>query len=266
MKIKSSKTKLNPAIGALILVLPLAGFAQTSLNVTNISGSFLSSSAADTNYGGAGTFAIAPSTASKGEFDSVLMFNTASVIAQFNTDYGMGNWTISSITISLASNFPTQGQMPSSGLFNNINGGNFDIDWLSDNSWTPGSGGGNGGTGYPGNGSVSFDYKPTLFSEPYDFLQTYNYTPPGNQNPITYTLPMDPNLVTSAADGDVSLFFFAATNSSVVYLFNSESYNTAANRPVMTLTATATPEPGIFALFTAGLGGLLTVRRRAKSS
>src|SRR5262249_43691961 len=145
-------------------------------------GSFLSANAPGSNFGAAGTFAIAGATDPKGEFDSVLMFNTTAAVTSFNGLYGAGNWAITGLSLSLASNFPTQGQSVGNPIFNNINAGTFGIDWIGNNSWIGGSGGGSGGPGYPGTNSVSFNYIPLLMTNGVDSLGIFTYTPPGNPN------------------------------------------------------------------------------------
>ncbi len=212
---------------------------------------------ADENYGNSGTLAIAPASSTKGAFDSVLLFNTSGAVSQFNSLYGAGNWTITGVSLSLASNFGVQGAQPSNALFNPINTGSFGIDWLYDNSWTVGAGGGSGTPGYPNNNDVDYAYVSTLLSYGDDSLGDFTYTPPGNNVYVTYTMPTDAGLDTAAADGEVSLFFYAADNQ-VSYLFNSQVFS--SNHPELTLTATPVPEPGMLALFAAGLGVFLAVR------
>ena len=237
--------------------------AQNTYTInTTIADAFLSGANPTLNYGAAGTLAIAPASSAKGEFDSVIMFSTASAVSQFNTTYGIGDWTITGLTLSLASNFGIQGEQPSSTLFNTINTGSFGIDWLSDNTWTEGTGSGTGTAGYPGNSMVTFDSISTLMSGTVDSLGDYTYTPPGNNSDtyLNYTLPLDANLVSgSAAGGDVSLYFYAADNQ-VSYLFNSRSFT--SGHPELTLTVEATPEPATVSLFAISLGGFLFWRRR----
>jgi hypothetical protein len=214
------------------------------------------------NYGAAGTLAIAPASSAEGAFDSVLLFNTASAVSQFNSTYGAGDWTITGLTLSLASNYGIQGEQPGNAIFNTINAGSFGIDWLSDNTWTEGTGSGTGTPGYPNNGMVTFDSIPTLLSGSVDSLGDFTYTPPGNNSDtyFNYTLPLDANLVSgSAAGGNVSLYFYAADNQ-VSYLFNSRSYSTG--HPELTLTVEPTPEPATTGLLAASLGGFLLMRWR----
>jgi hypothetical protein len=268
------KTKPVRIIGAMavcgaILTLPAASRAQTTYTINDsTSAAFMASGSAGNpdgsnlttnNYGNAGTLAIAPASSTKGAFDSVILFNTTAAVSQFNTTYGAGNWSITGAQLSLASNFGVQGSQPNNLIFNTINAGSFGIDWLADTTWTVGNGGGSGTRGYPINNDVDYAYIPTLLSFGYDSLGDFNYTPPGNNVYITYTMPADAGLDTAAADGAVSLYFYAADNQ-VSYLFNSQVY--AANHPELILTATPTPEPGTLTLLTAALGGLFMARRK----
>jgi hypothetical protein len=192
------------------------------------------------------------------------MFNTASAVSDFNGIYGAGNWTISGVSLSLASNFGAQGAQPNNQIFNTINAGSFGIDWLADSSWTAGTGGGSGTPGYPNNNDIDYAYIPTLLSYGYDSLGDFAYTPPGNNIYLNYTLPLDGNLVANAAAGDnLSLYFYAADDQ-VSYLFNSQVY--ASNHPELILTATPTPEPATLTLMGAAAGALLiSARRKGKA-
>src|SRR6516225_8435445 len=98
-----------------LLALPGPGRADTSFTINNTTAdAFLASGSPNNpvgtnltslNFGGAGTLAIAPAPSTKGEFDSVIKFNTVAAVSQFNSTYGAGNWQITGATLSLASNF-----------------------------------------------------------------------------------------------------------------------------------------------------------------
>jgi hypothetical protein len=258
------------AVCGSILALPAAAFAQDTVTITNSSAAAFMASGpsggpnlSNTNFGNSGTLAIAPASSAKGAFDSVLLFNTASAVSQFNTLYGAGNWTITGARLSLASNFGVQGVQPGNQLFNVINAGSFGIDSLADTTWTVGNGGGNGVAGYPGNNFVDYAYVPTLLGFGNDFLGNFTYTPPGNNVYLTYTLPgNDAILDSTAANGTVSLLFYAADNQ-VSYLFNSQQFG--SNHPQLTLTATPTPEPGAMALITVAFSSFWIARRKMAS-
>jgi fermentation-respiration switch protein FrsA (DUF1100 family) len=256
---KSSRSLLLSATCGMILVFPFAGKASTSFTINNTTAdAFLSGASPTFNFGSAGTLAIAPATSAKGEFDSVVMFNTASAVSQFNTTYGAGNWQITGFTLQLASNFGTQGAQPNNNIFNTINAGRFGVDWLVNDSWVEGTGGGNGAA----DGAVSFNSISSLLSPGFDSLGTYNYTPPGNNVYANYSLSLDANLVSDAtAGGVVSLYFYAA-DSQVSYLFNSREF--ASNHPQLTVTAAPVPEPTTVALLAASLGGFLFSRKQKR--
>jgi hypothetical protein len=111
-------------------VLPLAGLpAQTLWTGTSTADAFLAagspgnplgSDLTANNYGGAGTLAIAPAGSTKGEFQSLVMFSLAPALSTFDAAYGAGNWQITNITLTLASNFGDPGEQPNNGIFNAI--------------------------------------------------------------------------------------------------------------------------------------------------
>lgn len=258
------------ALSSAAFIASFAAHAGTSFTINNTTAdAFLAAGSAGNpvgsdltslNFGGAGTLAISPATSTKGEFDSIIKFNTAAAISQFDSTYGAGNWHITGATLSLSSNFGVQGSQPNNNIFNTINGGSFGIDWLANDSWVEGTGGGMGSTGYPNNSSVSFNSISSLFSSGSESLGTYTYAPPGNNIYVNYNLSLSTQFTSdTAAGGDVSLYFYAADNQ-VGYLFNSKSF--ASGHPELTLTAEAIPEPSICALMTLVLGGFGIWRRR----
>jgi hypothetical protein len=259
--LKSGSLAIVPALCGAILALPSPARAQISYTINDtIADAFLSAASPGLNFGTAGTLAISPASAPEGEFDSVIMFNTAAAVAQFNSIYGVGTWQITGVKLSLSSNKNTQGQSPGNTLLNTVTGGNFNVTWISDNSWVEGSGGGSGTAGYPTTSGVDYNSVPTLLSGTTDSLGTFTYTPPGNTSYLNYALSLNPDLVSSAAaGGDLSLYFSAADNQ-VGYLFNSKDF--ASGHPELTLTAV--PEPSVVALAGCGIAAFLAARRRSR--
>jgi hypothetical protein len=267
--IKSNAKLVSKALFCTAIVLPIIGHAQSSYTINNtIADAFLATGSPSNpvgvnlttlNFGGAGTLAISPASSTKGEMDSIIQFSLASAFSQFNVTYGTGNWQVTGLTLSLASNFGGQGEQPNNGIFNTINAGNFGIDWLGNNTWVEGNGSGMGTPGYPNNSFVTYDSISSLFGNGSSALGTFTYTPPGDNVYVNYALPLDLNLVSDVENGrNTSLYFFAADNQ-VSYLFNARSF--AQNHPELTITVSPTPEPSALALSAIGLVGAAAVRR-----
>ena len=268
----NTKNSLRFVLGCCAAIIPAASHSQSSFTVNNtIADAFLAAGSAANpvganltglNFGAAGTLAIAPASSTKGEFDSIIEFNLSGAFNQFNSTYGAGNWQVSGLKLSLASNFGGQGEQPNNGIFNSINAGSFGIDWLGDNTWVEGTGGGMGAPGYPSNSSVSFQSISSLFGNGSSSLGTFTYTPPGDNVYANYALPLDANLVSEAqSGGDASLYFFAADNQ-VSYLFNARSFS--QNHPELIVTAESVPEQSSVILSAFGLAGALAFRLRKR--
>ena len=261
--LKSKRNLLILAACAALLALSSVSRADSTFAITNTTAdAFLangpSGNLAANNYGGAGTLAIAPSSSAKGEFDSVIKFNTAAAIAQFNSAYGAGNWSLTGVTLMLASNAGTQNGNPGNAIFNTIHSGNFNIDWIANDSWAEGT----GNPMMPQPTGVNFNSISSLLATA-DSLGTYTYTPPGNNVYAGYTLLLDGGLVADADNGgDVSLYFFT-TDSQTSYLFNSRSFSSATpSTPELILTAAPVPEPATTALLALALGAGCCLRKR----
>jgi hypothetical protein len=185
------------------------------------------------NFGAAGTLAISPASSSKGEFQSVIRFNLAGAVTQFNAAYGSNHWTVSGITLQLASNYGVAGSQPNNPIFNVISGGQFVIEWLADDDWVEGTGTPN----LPTTDGVCYDSLPDLLSPPREALATNTYVPPGDNVPVFWPLPLTANLRNNVTNGaDVNLRFYAADNQ-VNYLFNSYKYG-RGNEPLIQVVAT----------------------------
>lgn len=190
----------------------------------------------------------------------MIKFNLAGAVTQSNSTYGAGNWQVTGLSLSLNSNFCTQGAQPSNVLFNSANGGNFNIQWLSNDSWVEGTNGGTGGSGFPTTTAVRFQSIPSVLSGPTASLGTFLYTLPGNNVYVTYTLPLSSNLMNDVSAGqDLSLFLTPLDNQ-IGYLMAARSAGTTNSQ--FSVTAAPVPIPAAFWLFGSGLIGLVGLARR----
>jgi hypothetical protein len=185
------------------------------------------------NFGAAGTLVVASAASGKGEFQSVLKFNLSNSVALFDTNYGAGNWKITGLSLTLTSNYGTGGVQPNNGIFPRISGGQFVIEWLADDDWVEGAGTPN----LPTTDGLTYDSLPDLLSGASEILCTNLYTPPGNNVPVTYALPLATILVADVSAGGDVTFLFCAADDQIDYLFNSINYG-RGNEPLMQVVVT----------------------------
>jgi hypothetical protein len=209
---------------------------------------------ANNNYGGAGALMISPSGAAKGEFQSFVRFDLSSAVSQFNSTYGVGQWSIASVQLSLGTNFGTAGAQPNNPIFNTIAAGNFTVDWMANDSWSEGT----GNPSVPTTDGITYNTLSSYLSVNDASQGTFSWTAPGNVV-TAWTLSPTAGLLNDIATGTGVSFRFFAADSSVNYLFNSRSFGTAANRP--SLIVTAVPEPATIYLLGCAVLVLYGLRR-----
>lgn len=226
------------ALPAKALIVSLNPVADTFITAATQNGASPTS-----NYGSLGAMTVAGSASGNGgEYLALLMFDLSSALNQFNSQFGSGNWSISGATLQLNANFGTQGAQPNNLRFPPINGGLFAIDWFADDSWTE--------TGVTYN---NFSPGGT------EGLGSYTYVPPGNDVPVVWMLGLEPSFVSDVSAGSSVSLRLSPGDATVSYLFNTRTYNTAANFPV--LSVTAVPEPSSLALGALAGAGLWALRR-----
>jgi hypothetical protein len=224
--------------------------SPTTINQKVGADTYVSSGQPTVNFGTMGAMEIAvPTVAQNRTEESLIRFNTASIESAFNTDYGAGNWMITSITLSLFSNFSTTGQQPGNSSLNKIAGGGFEFDWLSNDSWSE--------TGITWN--TLSTVLPGTGNNALASLGDFNWSADGSTSQ-NWTLNLDPSLVNDITTGDlVTILGQPTVGSTVGYLFN-----TLNNSPAylnVTADVTAAPEPSVLTLAAGGLAGLVAVRR-----
>jgi len=216
--------------------------------VTPTDDAFVRAAEPTLNYGAAGALAIAGPDAvngagqPQGRFDSVLRFDTSDAIEAFNSAYGAGAWTINSVQLAV-----TEVGAPNQLIFNR-GVGDFELFWLSDDSWIE-------GPGKPGNPPVGTGDEIT-----WDLLQTILgssteasvgvFANDGTNDRRTYPLGMDGAFVADLAAGGPVSFHAAPVSSMIGFTFNSGNYLIPEDRPELIITAI--PEPATTILLTVG--------------
>ncbi|PWU08565.1 MAG: hypothetical protein C5B50_29405 [Verrucomicrobia bacterium] len=216
----------------LLLIMPATLPAQTSTNTqTAAADTFVSSGQPDSNFGTLGAMEIAaPTTAQPRTQETLLLFDTSALQSGFDSQFGAGNWIVTSVSLKLFSNVATAGQQPSNNSFNKIAAGNFELDLLSNNNWNE--------------TTITWNTLPTILpgtgnTNTLTPLGTFLWPATGSPS-STWTLNPDPALLSAIASGsDITIFGQPTSGSTVGYLYNTRLTNPAQ----LNVTAQAVPEP-----------------------
>ena len=195
------------------------------------------------NFGAAGALAVAAGDLPQGEFQSVMQFDLAGAVSAFNADYGVGQWTIQSVSLELSAS------PHGNSIFNPPAAGEFGISLMQNNSWLEGTG--TGGT--PTTDGITYNSLQNQYinNATDQALGTFGF-PGGSSGEEGYLLSLASGLVSDVQGGDdLSLRLFPDDNN-VSYLFSSRE--TGATGPELIITAT--PEPGTLELGLTGLAAL----------
>ncbi len=234
---------LSACLGTIIVSSAMCAAQTGSISLVPIADAFVTTGAngslSSSNFGAAGSLAIAASGLPEGEFQSVLKFDLSSAASSFNTQFGLGQWTIQSVTLDLTAS-PHNNQ-----IFNAVAAGSFGVSLMASNSWTEGTGTG----GVPSANGISFSSLQSMFinSSVDQALGTFSFG--GNtsgQN--SYGLTLSSGLTSDVMDGDImSLRLFAPSNSTISYLMTSRQ-GAVGFQPELMLDVVAVPEPGALTL------------------
>src|SRR5262249_2624038 len=152
----------------------------------------------------------------KGEFQSVLQFNLAAAKSSFDSQYGVGGWSIQSISLTLTAT------SPGNPIFNTSAPGQFAISWMQNDGWTEGTGNPN----MPGSSGITFSTISNFVSAADESLGTFSFGG-GTSGANTYGLALTPLFLSDALGGNaVSVRMFAA-DSAISYLADSENFMSA---------------------------------------
>ncbi len=230
-------TALVPVYGATVGLNPAADAFVTTGPSNNLT---------TNNYGAGGSIGLAAPELPKGEFQSVVRFDTSTAKSSFDTLYGAGAWSVQSVTLQLAATTVNNTN------FNANAAGSFAVSWMQNDGWTEGTGTPNA----PGTTGITFATLQSTFMNPGsdEALGTFSYNGSSSGSSV-YTLNNPSGFLSDILAGDMVSLRLSGADSSVSYLFNSREFGTVANRPLLSITVI--PEPGTTALL--GLGGLMGI-------
>jgi len=201
------------------------------------------------NYGGAGALSVAAPGLSGGEFQSVLQFGLSGVKSSFDSQFGVGAWSLQSVTLRLTAAFPNNA------MFNSPAAGQFRVAWMQNDGWIE-------GTGTPQTTSIagiSFSTLSNFVSGSDQVLGTFSYNGATSGN-ASYSLSPAGSFAADIMAGNIVSLRMYAVGSSLSYVANSRNFSTGSQWPLLTVSAIAVPEPGVAAL--GGMGLLLFVSSR----
>lgn len=227
---QAASSSLNPSADAFVTTGPTANLSNN-------------------NYGGAGALSIAAPNLLQGEFQSVLQFNLSSVKTAFDGQFGVGQWTIQSISLQFTAT------TPNNAIFNTPAAGQFAISWMQNDGWIEGT----GTPMAPTTTGITFSTLNTFLSPGDETLGTFNFNGATSGNAI-YALGLSPSFSADVLAGNTVSFRMFATDSTLSAVFDSRNFGTASARPLLTIVAV--PEPAPIAL---GLLGLSFLARRIRS-
>ena len=238
----------------ILLSVSMAFSATAAVFATNTpdKDAFVRALAPTLNYGGGGALSVSGtncssplSGATNGAFDTFISFNTAAMVAGFNSTFGPNNWVVTSATLVL-----TQNPNPGNPVFN-IGTGAFAIRWIANDTWTEGT----GTPMAPTTNGVTYDQEPFYLDAGTDKnLGAFNFN---ETSPVNCPLALPAEFVGSIQAGGEAGFFLTAIDPGIGFVFYSRSY---AGNPVVLphLIVSATARPGITAVSLTGTNLVLS--------
>src|SRR5882724_9037217 len=126
---------------AILTVAFAAAVSHAALYTNTVStDAFVRSNAPASNYGAAGALSVSGSSATNavgtvnGIADSFIRFNTAGIVTSLDSLFGAGNWVINGAALRVV-----EVGVPNNNIFTRGKGA-FEIRWISNDSWTEGTG------------------------------------------------------------------------------------------------------------------------------
>jgi len=205
---------------------------------------FVRSNAPTANYGGAGALSVSgagsANTASgltNGIADTFIRFNTAAMVASFDSRFGSNNWVINAAKLQV-----TEVGTPNNNIFDQGKGA-FAIYRVADNNWTEGT----GTPMSPTTDGIAFNNESALLT---NIAALGVFTNAVANATLFFPIALPATFVADARAGGEITLFLTAVDLQIGFTFNSRAFGTASARPFLEISAL--PEPGISAINLSG--------------
>jgi hypothetical protein len=213
---------------------------------------FVAAAVPDGSFGAAGTLAVAAAGQPRGAFESLLRFELGPARADFDAQLGAGSWRLERAELRLTA------AQPVVALFNAAAAGQFSLRRLVNDGWIEGG----GIPGTPAADGLTWNGLAGLLAAGSEAVGTLAFG--GANGPAVYELAELAGLRAELAAGEALSLHLAAADDQVSFLPRARQFQAAGDRPLLTLTAVAVPEPaGWAALAWGGLWAWRAGRRRA---
>ncbi|MGD0960933.1 MAG: hypothetical protein ABSB19_14100 [Methylomonas sp.] len=210
--------------------------------------------------------------------DAVVAYDTSSIKAEFDAEFGAGDWHVTDVQVKWYSNFDILGIPTHNPQFNVPAAGAFNITLLADNSWFTEANAGADGLANPDftwNSVFTAGGTYSNLLAGAQLLGTYDYLG-GNFNgtnncsndvcdPRFWDLGQNATLYNTIASGGTVSLFGSAADDNVTYLINQ--LTKPGGQPQILVSAAAgaaptpTPLPGPFWLFLSGCLSMLAIAK-----
>lgn len=249
----TTQIKLLAAFAALALA-----HGATAATFTNSvsADAFVRANAPTLNYGAAGGVAVSGSTATNvsgianGVFDTFIRFNTADMVAHFDSLFGPANWAVNGATLRV-----TEQGAPNNALFNRGLGA-FEIRWVANDGWVEGTGNPN----TPTTTGITYNEVAALLNTGAD-ASLGTFTNAGTDGPLGFPLALPPAFVDDVQAGGEVGFYLTSVDAGLGFTFTSRNFGTASARPYLEISAL--PRPGITTIALLGADVVLTATNGA---
>jgi hypothetical protein len=165
-----------------------------------------------------------------GVSDSFIRFNTAAMVANFNSAFGPDNWAISSAMLLV-----TEVGAPLNGIFNRGQGA-FEIRWIAATNWIEGT----GTPSLPTTDGISYNDEAALLNAGTD-ASLGVFTNAGANATSSFQLALPSVFVNDLSAGGEVDFYLTAADPNIGFTMNSQNFTTASARPFLMISAVSIP-------------------------